>query len=512
MVLPLLVVVLLTSASAKAGETFISQWPPVLLATGLNLWKINQGETVPGIIKYGTGCSKSVRQSNTEGQSQSAPSPWMGSAPWQSSAGKLDTAFRPPRPPGGPAPPRATEYLRLIREMKETLLELLAVLKEKKVPKLILVKDLDETLFQMSYQLTGISLPEPMLKSLQQQWFKDMDEFYQSNQDRILLIFHTTRSLLPPGTSQDVVTGISGTSHLAINMHTTIQIGSTGNERQMLRFPVMDGHAVQFLGIPRPNVLITGSGSHIQLDDRLLGLVGQGRLEAVNASLLSWRQADFQQVQTMAKELARQFWMNRKQNNEGTVFILNHACTPIIRETFEGRCSRTGSQIAMATIAPCGYLDKAYLLNVTVNKGTTLRLVNYLLDRQEITNPSNSDPSENAPPIEVIMGDSTPDLSMLRKDLEITAIDASVSPDSIALREQRVGSVFGYVTDLGDLAQWWFLSIVPDKQRFERLGNETMKAAINHPKIIEAGGQGILSMMKALVGRLRDMPALEAVR
>ena len=174
-------------------------------------------------------------------------------------------------------------------------------------------------------------------------------------------------------------------------------------------------------------------------------------------------------------------------------------------DSFNDLAPPNSAQIALVRLSQREVSKSIHIFHLNINKGTTLRLVNHLLDRPQILGLAQDSLSE-FPPLEAIFGDSLPDVPMIRKDWEVKAFNENVSEEMLASSEQKLTQIF---PDIGGTSkdQWWFFSGVPNKLDIHE-NDPWIETALEHPKVHEYGNMGLLSIMTSIEEELKRLPDL----
>ena len=197
---------------------------------------------------------------------------------------------------------------------------------------------------------------------------------------------------------------------------------------------------------------------------------------------------------------------NMSTNNEYTHIIISSALINFMsRDTFSRLTTPGSPRILSVHKIFWGISKSVDMFHVTVNKGTTLRLVNHMLDRSHVFGSSPAPPSYS-PILEVIFGDAMADVPMVRKDLEIRGFGRPVVAETMASTEQRFADIFPGIRATSK-DQWWFFSGVPSKSAIHE-NDPLLKTSLNHLKIQEYGNMGLLGIMTAIEKQLNQLPDL----
>ncbi len=399
----------------------------------------------------------------------------------------------PEQPPPPKQNPEAAEKVmtRLMNEMALVLSRLETLIKDRGII-LLLVFDLDDTLFQRSFQfgseIEPLSLSQ--LKELQQIWFMQFHDFLSNNQDSVYLVYNTSRDsiALPSKHPQREEWG-------AIRQIRTVD----GVNRRMMSFlsqgePSSPQGTRFLMGIPIPDALITGTGRFIQTSATLQN--SPSSQFWVNESIAQWLRGDQAKMKEASDYLKEHFNSIEKTSAAALKTLIN-------REGFDDKkqtvlIPSTFDQATVTVTRVPGLEAFFYIQNVTVNKGTSLRI---LLNTSRIM-------SSDKTVIGVVYGDSVTDLSMLRPDLEIKAT-VPASTMNLARRNARLEAM-GIPSDIGLFsALWWSFSVLPSKVPFYLSHNQKVKSSVQSTKVFEANGKGLLGLLQVTLGQLMSPKATE---
>ncbi|MGI9278792.1 MAG: hypothetical protein ACR2PX_04075 [Endozoicomonas sp.] len=136
----------------------------------------------------------------------------------------------PEQPPPPKQNPEVTEKIMttLVNEMAEVLNRLETLIRARGVL-LLLVFDLDDTLFQRSFQFGPEieSLTLSQLKELQQLWLMQFHDFLNNNPDSVRLVYNTSRNFMSLPSKEPI-----GQEHESVQLIRTVD----GVTRRMMQF------------------------------------------------------------------------------------------------------------------------------------------------------------------------------------------------------------------------------------------------------------------------------------
>lgn len=392
--------------------------------------------------------------------------------------------------PEPPPPPRHDPELSekvitsLILEMQLVLSRLETLIRERGIL-LLLVFDLDDTLFQRSSQfgpeIESFTLSQ--LKDLQQIWFMQLHDFLNNNSDSVRLVYNTSRDSISLPSKHPL-----RQEWCPIHWVTS----ADGVTRRMMSFlsqaDSADQPGMRFrVGIPIPDALITGTGRLIQVSDELQS--SPPSQYWVNESIRRWLIEDEGKMEEASGYLKYHFTSRQLSSAPALMTLIN-------KEGFaeKSRTVPVPSTFDQATITLTDAYELEaffYIQNVSVNKGTSLRI---LLNRSRIIDTDKT-------VIGVVYGDTVTDLSMLRPDLEIKAT-VPVPVSILAKRNARLETI-GVPSDIKLFSRlWWNFSVVPSKGPFNSSKNQRVRKSVESEKVLEAKTKGLLGLLKVTLGQL----------
>lgn len=373
----------------------------------------------------------------------------------------------------------------LVEEMKNTLDGLEQLLKEQTdKKKLVIVSDLDDSLLFNPDALDKELIPDPDTAfSIQQTWFTQLEQFYTRNSDRTFLVYNTSRSIPPKEnpflkSDKDYLYSVSLNDVKRVNSH------------PMVRFVQKHARDEHF-GLPNPGLLICNHGSYLQAVEP--PSIEPSFLDSTNRLLYEWYLSDLQNLRLLATQTALHTQLIAKTTSGENFYYFKVGETlPAFQpEPFSLYNHR---HIAVTPVVRNGMLNTVYLQDVTLNKGTALRIgIQWLVETGKLI------PGKF---LVVIIGDSHLDLSMLRPEHEIEAV-APVSPADIFLRESRVLRVNGLAYTRDIVSSHWVLSINPDPSSMPTDENPLIQSMIRHPKFVTiSSAKGALGVMNQILETL----------
>ena len=386
----------------------------------------------------------------------------------------------------------------LNKAMADALEAIGTLLRQKKKLRLVLAMDIDQTL--VWYPNSEIFSEEKRSQHMKQQqhWLMQFDEFCREYKKQIILVYNTTRSHpVDPdkvGADDYMKDRVRRSNQIAIGFgKATEGEGSTD-----FLDVALNNNPSQHIKLPLPDALITGTGSHLEVNERWDSLISnnnEGRtpgniIQRVNRSLDDWRSEDLKGTEKAVSVLKDNGFWGFRYNIQSTYISAITGYSKLLKKAeqlIERHLPMQTQVITTATSRLPGY-EKMFLHNNSLNKGTGLRVLLNIMSKSE-------DPDEPEPKV-VIFGDNMTDLPALRPDQEGYALNW-VSPQSMEIKNNRLQSL-----DLGignnDLAPNWLASIVPSKAVFTRSRNRWVDGMIKHRKVFEAPSEGVLGLMESL--------------
>lgn len=407
------------------------------------------------------------------------------------------------------------DYYQMMVTYLQDQLENIGEVLEKKRIRLILVFDLDGTLYlppaNFSEKMKG-QLDEERLFRLQQQWLFDFAGFMLKYRANLVLIYNTARTY----TEDSSITQAG-----YVNPAFLFESGESGEVADsLMRFQPHNelGYQEQFgvLGIPKPDVFITDYGRYVHLSEAFKQHVDQSRLKKVRQKL---NQEYFHTTEEANALVARDFRLMYY------IFIAHHSAighsvyvqkTSLHRQAFEEElylrqrrtaiCPNLGSAAIEGDVGQigrelAGFTPQSRVIegnniyySSVANKGSALCLMLELLEPY-----LESDGFSRENIWEVVFGDSCPDLAMMRPDLEVRSF--SIMPDDYMKVREETFKEIGFMQDFRE-PPYWKLSVVYDKWALGRRHGDHVKESVSHGKVEESKRLGLLGFLRPLLDQL----------
>ena len=411
-------------------------------------------------------------------------------------------------PPGKDDDPQAlmTHQLSLLEDLLNQIGEEI----ERRKIKLILVFDLDGTLYLppalMPKDLRD-KLEHCQLFHLHQGWMDKLTSFLRRFQANTLLVYNTGRTLICNDDQFEQ-------SQLS-NPRTDSYLGS-------YQIPLQPGSGHNYLSsmgsmyIPRPDILICGCGRTFRFNE-FFGA-------SLDAQKLTVLQKVLDEQYTMATdEVERLFRTDFKyQNSTLTISATmnrhlvqvesgDRYLSEFLREFYQLRQSLHNRQPHVTVISPranlfTSHVVKEYVMfgrseyySSTVNKGSILSLALELIEPRLLTDGTKK---ENI--WEIVFGDDTIDMPMMRPDLEAMAL--SSFPKQYMSTRKSLYKKHGLKQDFTRPPFWTLSVIAPplaNDSYLQTLGPHVSET-ITHPKVVKAAQRGLPALMQPVLTRLKQ--------
>ena len=362
---------------------------------------------------------------------------------------------------------------------------------------LLLVFDIDNTLVHLAstftdQRLNGVQRLIYFVHNLQMNWFYHLNALKQKYPN-LLLVYNTARDA-----------GLSLQNQTAVTAFTYPRGLEHRHFERLPLQPMLDAispdHPYNTLPIslPVPDAIIFGAGLRIELNKNSISNhfnEVETHLRKINEKLDSWANTDASVISESLQPIIEQYPAVRiASNNAKNNLFLNHL-TPynLTEELFTHNFSVNYPQILMSPLAsPNGIVRSVMFTNVTLNKGTGLRILIKLMNYAGIFRGKKT--------LMAIFGDGHADIPMFRPDREAEAV-APLSDTGIYFREERLASLSELPMQSMDLS--WILSLVFNLEHIRSHSTDHIKRALNHQNIAGAPfGLGVLNAMEELGRRL----------
>lgn len=376
---------------------------------------------------------------------------------------------------------------------QQTLASLADYLERCPTVNLLFAFDIDRTLLHSASGFTNQDirrheLSPDLLDSLQLHWFYRLDELSRRFPN-LLMVYNTARE------------GLSFENPVNV---ATFEYSQGSQHRQRRRLPdrpllrtLTDRNPpVSITGLPMPDAIISGAGVQIDLNPALEVNNPEQlaeRLWLINGNLRFWAEADIAVPYDRLLELRAEYPGSDIASNPAKTNIFfnrlrSHNLSP---EAYAQQFRINYPHIVVSPLfSPDSFVHSIMFTNVTLNKGTGLRILTSILHEAGVFQGRRT--------LLITFGDSDADMPMLEPTLEASAVGL-VSESDFEIQRQRLHS-------LGlspDTCVSWLLSIVFNGQHLRNNSNDYIRSVLTHPKIIDAApGLGLLggfeSMMRAL--------------
>ena len=449
---------------------------------------------IAGVQQWGGGWSScrgvSDDSTNLVDTSHTNQSGTNGSPGHSKKTGNDDEDANPP-PDDETGIPDTDQELQAFDRLLEEFGELLKIAEKKKMF-VVLETDLDDSLVQDPEE--NLIFPGSTAQDLEQQRFYKFSCFLQKYSGLIVLVYNTARPALnsvstPEDQYREV--GLARTGYFP-NSH------SKG-----LAFKSLNpGHQKTIL--PVPDYLIVQLGTKIEEHDINSPSLTPGLgIRYLNAIIQAWKTKDkphlcrFIKKMSEDRDLIASFYKGHSAARVLTKKIFNLSYVENMLKQLQDEISDF-----QVTLTPLLYDEDRDSFKrgegslASVNKGAAFRLLLDYIVKQR----NQGQDGITATPLVFVFGDSGADMSMLRPDLEISAM-GSISQPALHIRNQRY---INAGVDPDD-ASWWQQSVYPSGSLLDRqLCGATVSAALKHPKVTRASGWGVASFLKTVISSLRQ--------
>ncbi len=459
--------------------------------------------TEKDVRQYGNNPSKGSGGQSQQSLNQKAPDTAQGTSRQPSPADdrarerQQQAAGGGKEPPEGRRPPSNVAKSDNEAKMKEGMVDVLKKFKRKLDKKLdfkvIIVMDLDDTLYhEPEFQLH-------LWQRVQSAWFGIFDEFLQENKERIYLIYNTSRLQLSSA-EQLVVRNYNDAAARGVSLDVTGLYGS----RELVQMMVSDPDQLargKMIGIPKADVLITNGGMHIQPRGRVSQMMSNQA--EVNRQFSQWLSEDQDHYESVSGMAENQLGMNVSKSDSVpsmSMFYPERSSRAIELAQFNSGLKHSVSELV---ISPVPYkskgkvlVKKAYAQNVSINKGSGLRVVLHFMHAHL--------PSDQLIFLAIFV-DHITDLSMLRPDMEAEAL-GGVRPEALIAREARYGALGIKAPKMNDYSRWWRLSVVAPLHPTlnPSIKNSAISASLKHPNVVFSASAGLQGLLSDLVENLPE--------
>ena len=458
---------------------------------------IANGIISSAVIEHGVGSSKpsdaTPEQNQSENKKESnGPDFSVGRQVESNQASKED----PPKKPVSSFDkvyPGNTDEQRLIGMMRQTLRDLLTELNKHPDKQLILIMDLDGTVYWHPKHFENTEeFGVADMGTVQLAWFEMFSDFLlkEDTRKQIKLIYNTARFW----TSVQTTTFDSGTSGFqAKSVNMDIVEPDSGLMRFLVdKYKVVRLRQYKVLGVPMPDALITGGGTHIQLGIGLKESISQEEISSLNKSLPSWVTEDDCLYVQAEKKLSVDLGMRGYFREYGSIQKFGSVRDSTL-EYFNRVVQELNSELSISPIilmtSECTLIQEVCVQNVTVNKGSAARiLVDYML--------RNQTEGEPKPTLVFAFGDELMDMTFTRPDLEGEVLGKALS-GALAKREARIATLG--VHSIGTYSETlWTASFLRNIDVIAG-ANPEAKEATMHRKVRGVGNMGFQSMLQGMV-------------
>ena len=354
---------------------------------------------------------------------------------------------------------------------------------------IVLETDLDDSLLQNPDD--NPDFPGDIAHSLEQQRLHKFSHFLNRYPGAVVLVYNTARPAL-------------GSINTPAQRFREMGMQRTGyfpksEEVGILCEPLKSDRPETILPIPDYLILQTGS----QVESRFF-LDSQAEMQSLNDLIKSWTDQDHKNLQTLKRsiQIDTDYTVEYYKGNSA-IFIkpkrpsIAKSWTSLARTLSSLQVSIPDFQVTLTPVLRSDnhkYIYRGVGSLVSVNKGATFRL---LLNRMIEKRRQNGMTTR---PLVFVFGDSEPDMSMLRPDLEIQAM-GSVSQVAIMKRNSRYASAGIDVNDVS----WWQQSVYPSNSLLGRgLCGKTVHQALQHHKVLATRGWGITPFLEVAVSSLKQ--------
>ncbi|MRI32874.1 hypothetical protein EOPP23_07740 [Endozoicomonas sp. OPT23] len=336
--------------------------------------------------------------------------------------------------------------------------------------KLVLVFDLDNSLISSTDTIQKLfSLDQHTATDLQQDWLNQLADFTSSHSEKFIVIYNTSRSI-PKIRRQN-----GKQSNYPIDLQSLSTRSSANNPMVSFQEKANDSSVESSYAIPRPDVLISSHGLNIEFT--LEHDEHTHQITQINEGLMSFYREDHPKHKDTCTQrgLVDVDGASIKWNSGENYCIL----TPLISSPIQFSANHLQqpdpTHVFSAVVKPDNVIKESYIQSITLNKGTSLRIVTQLLIEMSHLQTGRF--------LIVTVGDSHLDLPMLRPDLEAKAA-GKISQAAVDQREQAVSGLLGGNSAADLLAHHWLLSINTDPDNIPQDLNSYTRAVFDHKKII----------------------------
>lgn len=403
-------------------------------------------------------------------------------------------------------------YMDLIVKFDDMLKKMGDLISRKDI-KLILVFDLDSTLYEEPDKLGFKNIGTIDVDSrveLQFRWFLSFASFLREYESSILLIYNTSRSLLGYG----VTTASYGWVDIREPLPRMGEVltcrlpygGFSTPPMISFKFFSSDCSSYDGLGIPVPDVIIAETGRTIQWNARHEGVVSVVKVDQIARGLNHWHRETMDEIERLYQldfspktnlKLSDGMRATFRQLNAGSGDDRLLASTVLQQFYSFDRYSVIHLRIKRSCIGNEYVSGNSYYYSSIVNKGSTLSLV---VDLLLPVLQRDGTPKTNI--WEIIAGDDYADLPMLLPKLEAAAFSDKVRPEMLQRRKdefEKLGQTYDYTT-----APLWKFSLVSSKEYFASRSSRYVNEQLNHPRVIDVHMRGLFGIVEEILKKMEE--------